>query len=259
MAVSGAKMMTRTKCLSYLETLLEPGRFQDYCPNGLQVAGKEQIDTLMTGVTASQDLIDAALDMRADAILVHHGFFWRGEDPRVIGVKQRRLKQLLINDINLIVYHLPLDGHPTLGNNAQLARLLGLKSDSTILGTGEPAIGLSGHFSLPKTIPEFVSDLNQSLGRTPLVIKGHDRPMKTIGWCTGAAQGYIEQAAEMGLDAYLSGEVSEQTAHLARELGINYFAAGHHATERYGVAALGAHLSDKFEIQHQFIDIDNPV
>ena len=259
MAVSGITMITRTKCLSYLETLLEPSRFQDYCPNGLQVEGKEKIDTLITGVTASQDLIDAALDMRADAVLVHHGFFWRGEDPRVIGIKQRRLKQLLINDINLIVYHLPLDAHPTLGNNAQLARVLGLKTDSMILGTGEPAIGLSGHFSSLKTIPEFVTELSQSLGRTPLVIKGHDRPMKTIGWCTGAAQGYIEQASEKGLDAYLSGEVSEQTAHLARELGINYFAAGHHATERYGVAALGAHLSDKFDIQHQFIDIDNPV
>ena len=259
MAVSGITMITRTKCLSYLETLLESGQFQDYCPNGLQVAGKEEIDTLITGVTASQDLIDAALDMRADAVLVHHGFFWRGEDPRVIGIKQRRLKQLLINDVNLIVYHLPLDAHPTLGNNSQLARVLGLKTDSMILGTGEPAIGMSGHLSSLKTIPDFVTELSQSLGRTPLVIKGHDRPMKTIGLCTGAAQGYIEQASEMGLDAYLSGEVSEQTAHLARELGINYFAAGHHATERYGVEALGAHLSDKFDIQHQFIDIDNPV
>ena len=259
MAVSGTTMITRTKCLSYIETLLEPARFQDYCPNGLQVSGKEHINTLISGVTASQALIDAAIELEADTILVHHGFFWRGEDPRVIGIKQRRLKQLLMNDINLIAYHLPLDAHPNLGNNAQLAGVLGLAIDGRISGTGDPAIGMCGCFAESKSVPEFVDELGQHLGREPLVIQGHNRPMTTIGWCTGAAQGYIEQAAELGLDAYLSGEVSEQTAHLARELGINYFAAGHHATERYGVKALGEHLAEQFEIQHQFIDIDNPV
>ncbi len=252
-------MITRTECLSYIETLLEPTRFQDYCPNGLQVAGNEHINTIISGVTASQALIDAAIDLQADAILVHHGFFWRGEDPRVIGIKQRRLKQLLMHDINLIAYHLPLDAHPGLGNNAQLAKVLGIEVDGTIAGTDEPAIGLSGRLLSPTPVSEFAAQLGQRLGREPLVIEGHNRPITTIGWCTGAAQGYIEQAAELGLDAYLSGEVSEQTAHLARELGIHYFAAGHHATERYGVAALGAHLATQFEIQHQFIDIDNPV
>lgn len=259
MAVDGTTMITRTECLSYIDTLLEPARFHDYCPNGLQVAGKGQIKTLISGVTASQALIDEAIEFEADALLVHHGFFWRGEDPRVIGIKQRRLKQLLMNDINLIAYHLPLDAHPVLGNNAQLAALLGIEIDGRIADTGDPAIGMCGCFSEPKSAPEFADELRQSLGRGPLVIQGHNRPMTTIGWCTGAAQGYIEQAAELGLDAYLSGEVSEQTAHLARELGINYFAAGHHATERYGVKALGEHLAEKFEIQHQFIDIDNPV
>jgi len=259
MAVDGTTMITRTECLSYIETLLEPARFQDYCPNGLQVAGKEQINTLITGVTASQALIDAAIDLQADAVLVHHGFFWRGEDPRVIGIKQRRLKQLLMHDINLIAYHLPLDAHPALGNNVQLAALLDIEVDGRIAGTGDPAIGLCGCLASPTSVPEFTDLLRQRLGREPLVIPGHNRPITTIGWCTGAAQGYIEQAAELGLDAYLSGEVSEQTAHLARELGIHYFAAGHHATERYGVAALGAHLADQFEIQHQFLDIDNPV
>jgi dinuclear metal center YbgI/SA1388 family protein len=259
MAVDGTTMITRTECLSYIETLLEPARFHDYCPNGLQVAGTEQINTLISGVTASQALIDAAIELEADAVLVHHGFFWRGEDPRVIGIKQRRLKQLLMNDINLIAYHLPLDAHPMLGNNAQLAELLGIEIDGRIAGTGDPAIGMCGCFAEPKSVPEFADELRQHLGREALVIQGHNRPMTTIGWCTGAAQGYIEQAAELGLDAYLSGEVSEQTAHLARELGINYFAAGHHATERYGVMALGEHLADQFEIQHQFIDIDNPV
>jgi len=259
LAVGSLAMITRTECLSYLETLLEPNRFQDYCPNGLQVAGQEDIHNLVTGVTASQELLDAALDLGADTILVHHGYFWRGEDPRVIGIKQRRLKQLLINDVNLMAYHLPLDAHSTLGNNAQLAELFSLEVDGRISATGDPAIALCGCFTQEKTVPEFADNIRQILGREPLVIQAHDRPMTTIGWCSGAAQGYIEQAAELGLDAFMSGEISEQTVHLARELGINYFAAGHHATERYGVKALGEHLAEQFDLQHQFIDIDNPV
>lgn len=252
-------MITRSEFLSYLETLLEPNRFQDYCPNGLQVAGTEYINNVVTGVTASQDLLDAALDLNADTILVHHGYFWRGEDPRVIGIKQRRLKQLLVNNVNLIAYHLPLDAHPTLGNNAQLARLLDLETDGRISGTGDPAIALCGCLAEPKSVAEFTAQIRQTLGREPMVIQGHDRPITTIGWCSGAAQGFLEQAAVLGLDAYISGEISEPTVHLARELGINYFAAGHHATERYGVKALGEHLAQQFDIQHQFIDIDNPV
>ncbi len=252
-------MIPRTECLSYLETLLEPNRFHDYCPNGLQIAGSEHIENIVSGVTASLDLIEAALDFGADTLLVHHGYFWRGEDPRVIGIKQRRLKQLLINNVNLIAYHLPLDAHPTLGNNAQLSELLALEVDGRIAGTGDPAIALCGCLAEPKSVPEFADHLRQTLGREPLVIQAHNRPITTIGWCTGAAQGYIEQAAELGLDAFLSGEISEQTVHLARELGINYFAAGHHATERYGILALGEHLAERFDLNHQFIDIDNPV
>ena len=252
-------MITRTECLSYLETLLEPNRFQDYCPNGLQVAGNEQIKNIVSGVTASQALLDAALDLEADTILVHHGYFWQGEDPRIIGIKQKRLKQLLVNDINLIAYHLPLDAHPTLGNNAQLAELFNIEVDGRISGTGEPALALCGCLDEPQTVPEFADKIWQVLEREPLVIQAHDRPMTTIGWCSGAAQGYIEQAAELGLDAFMSGEISEKTVHLARELGINYFAAGHHATERCGVKALGEHLAEQFDVQHQFVDIDNPV
>lgn len=252
-------MVTRNECLSYLETLLETNRFQDYCPNGLQVAGREDISNLVAGVTASQDLIEAALDVGADTLLVHHGYFWKGEDPRIIGIKQKRLKQLLVNDVNLLAYHLPLDAHPVLGNNAQLAKLLNIEVDGRMAGTGEPALGFCGCFSELKTVTEFTTQLRQTLGREPVVIQGHDRPMSTIAWCSGAAQDYIEQAADLGLDAFVSGEISERTVHLARELGINYFAAGHHATERYGVKALGAHLAEKFDLQYQFIDIDNPV
>lgn len=252
-------MITRIECLSYLETLLEPSRFRDYAPNGLQVEGTNELSVIVTGVTASQALIDAVVDLQADALLVHHGYFWRGEDQCVTGIKQKRIKQLLAHDINLLAYHLPLDAHPSLGNNAQLAEYLGIEVDGRISGTGDPAIALCGCLNKQQSIPEFSDTLRQVLGREPLAIAGHDRPISTIGWCTGAAQGYIEQAAELGLDAYLSGEISEQTAHLARELGINYFAAGHHATERYGIKALGEHLADQFGLQHHFIDIDNPV
>lgn len=252
-------MITRTECLSYIETLIEPAKFRDYCPNGLQVEGAETIKNIVSGVTASQALIEAAIEYEADTILVHHGYFWRGEEPRVVGIKQRRLKQLLTHNINLLAYHLPLDAHPTLGNNAQLAARLGIEIDGRIAGTGDPAIGLCGCFNDAKSLPELADHLRQTLGSEPTVIQAHNRPITTIGWCTGAAQGYIEQAAELGLDAYLSGEISEQTTHLARELGINYIAAGHHATERYGVQALGEHLASHFGVMHQFIEIDNPV
>ena len=231
-------MITRSECLAYLETILEPEKFQDYCPNGLQVAGRIHIDTLVTGVTASQALLDAALDLKADTILVHHGYFWRGEDPTVVGIKQRRLKQLLMNDINLITYHLPLDAHPVMGNNAQLANLLEIAVKGSIPNTGQPNIALYGNVEPLVMAVDFADKIYRALQRTPLLIEGHDRPIKSIGWCSGAAQGYIEQAAVLGLDAFISGEISEQTVHLARELGIHYFAAGHHATERYGVQTL---------------------
>ena len=252
-------MITRTDLLSYLETLLSPEQFQDYCPNGLQVAGAEEITTLVTGVTASQALLDAAIAAGADAILVHHGYFWRGEEPRIIGLKQKRLKTLLVNDVNLFAYHLPLDGHAELGNNMQLATMLGFEVLGTIGGTGSPELALQGRLPNAQSADDLAAMLAEKLGHTPLVIEGHSRPIEKVGWCTGAAQGYIEQAAAAGLDAFISGEASEQTTHLARELGITYFAAGHHATERYGVQALGMHLAVQFDIAHQFIDIPNPV
>lgn len=252
-------MITRTELLAYIDETLEPGRFKDYCPNGLQVAGKHQIETLISGVTASEAFIDAAIEAEADAVLVHHGYFWRGEDPCIVGMKQRRLKRLLQHDINLIAYHLPLDAHPVLGNNAQLALKLGLEIDGRISGTGDPAIGLCGALSEPQSLADFAIHVNHRLEREPLVVQGHDRPITTIGWCTGAAQGFLQQAADLGLDAFLSGEISEPTTHMARELGIHYIAAGHHATERYGVQALGEDLAQRFNIRHHFIDIDNPV
>jgi len=252
-------MISRVECLSYLDALLKPNLFKDYCPNGLQVAGCEKISRLVTGVTASQALLDAAIDLGADTILVHHGYFWRGEEPCIVGIKQRRLKKLLLNDVNLLAYHLPLDAHSVLGNNVQLAKLLGVTIEGAVPYTGEPALALYGQLERVQTSDELIATITQSLGRQPLFIQGHDRVNSSIAWCSGSAQGYIEQAAAMGVDVFISGEISEQTVHLARELGINYFAAGHHATERYGVQALGEHLAEKFALTHTFIDIDNPV
>ena len=252
-------MITRTELLAYLDETLEPGRFQDYCPNGLQVAGKQEISTVISGVTASEAFLQAAIEADADAVLVHHGYFWRGEDQRVTGMKQRRLKLLLENDISLIAYHLPLDAHPLLGNNAQLAKILGLERAGRMSGTGEPAIGVCGCLPAPRSLSDFADHIELKLNRKPLVVKGHERPINTVGWCTGAAQGFLQQAAELGLDAFISGEISEPTFHTAKELGINYIAAGHHATERYGVQAVGEALAQRFNIRHHFIDIDNPV
>lgn len=252
-------MITRTELLDYLDTKLESGRYKDYCPNGLQVAGTQEVNTIVTGVTASLALIEAAIEAQADTIIVHHGYFWRGEDARVVGIKQQRLKLLLTHDINLIAYHLPLDAHPELGNNVQLGNRLNIEIDGRVSGTGDPAIALCGSLNEVKSLSDFTADIRLALQREPTVIQGHDRQISTVGWCTGAAQSYLLQAAELGLDVFVSGEISEQTVHLARELGINYIAAGHHATERYGVQALGEHLAAQFDITHRFIDINNPV
>lgn len=252
-------MVDRDELITYLDTFLESGAYQDYAPNGLQVAGRQEIATLVSGVTASQALIEAAIEARADALLVHHGWFWRGEAPCIVGIKQRRLKRLLCADLNLIAYHLPLDGHPELGNNARLGALLGIDVAGRF-GSG-PGGGLACHGTLeaPLTAAAVGERLAQRLGRSPLLLPGGTHAIRRIGWCSGAAQDTLEQAAVLGLDAFISGEASERTAHLARELGIHYFAAGHHATERYGVAALGDHLAGKFGLTHRFVDIDNPV
>ncbi len=239
----------------HLATTLDINRFRDYCPNGLQVEGRQQVRHIVTGVTASMALLEAAQQQGADMVLVHHGYFWRGEDPRVVGPRQRRLKHLLAHDINLFAYHLPLDAHPELGNNAQLARVLGFVPEGRF---GEQDLGWTGRAPV-STVGELAALVERTLGRTPVVIGESSQPLARIGWCTGAAQGAMDAAVAAGVTAYLSGEISEQTVHLARETGVAYLACGHHATERYGVQALGAHLAQEFGIRHQFIDIDNPV
>jgi dinuclear metal center YbgI/SA1388 family protein len=247
----------RDELAKYLGQTLDINRFRDYCPNGLQVEGRAQIRKLVTGVTASQALIDAAIETRADAILVHHGYFWRGEDARVVGPKHRRLKALLSNDINLFAYHLPLDSHPELGNNVQLARVLGLVADGRF---GDDSLGWLG--VVPdgvRTVGEFARVVEAGLGRSPLVIGDPAQLVTRVAWCTGAAHSMLADAITAGANVYLSGEISEPIVHLARETGVAYLACGHHATERYGVQALGAHLVARFGIEHCFIDIENPV
>jgi len=250
-------MVKLMELVRYCDGLLEIDRFKDYCPNGLQVEGKAQIKHIVSGVTASQALIDAAIEQKADALVVHHGFFWRGEDARIVGIKRQRIQALLGSGISLLAYHLPLDAHPVLGNNAQLALRLGLNVEGQF-GPEQPAIGLYGKLSEPTLISDFLSTIEQQLNRAPTHIPCEVDKIQKVAWCTGGAQSYIQAAVELGVDAYISGEISEQTTHIARECGVHYIAAGHHATERYGAQALGRHLGEHFAIKNTFIDIDNP-
>ncbi len=252
-------MVALSELVQYCDTLLDVGAYQDYCPNGLQIEGKDEVRSIVAGVSASQALIDAALEQEADLLLVHHGYFWKGEAGPITGIKRNRIRALLANDISLLAYHLPLDGHPELGNNAQLGKLWGIECEGRF-GNG-PNGGLGMFGSLPQTMPlsELVQFIGGSLQREPLVIEGGDHPIRRVGWCSGAAQDYIEAAAEQGLDAFISGEISEPTVHAARELGIHYLSAGHHATERLGVQALGVQISDYFSLKYQFVEITNPV
>ncbi|AAY39159.1 Nif3-like dinuclear metal center hexameric protein [Pseudomonas syringae] len=237
---------------------LNSARIQDYCPNGLQVEGRPQVMRIVSGVTASQALLDAAVDAQADLVLVHHGYFWKGENPCVVGMKQRRLKTLLKHDISLLAYHLPLDVHPEVGNNVQLARQLDITVEGPLDPESPRVVGLIGSLSEPVTARDFARRVQDALGREPLLIEG-SQMIRRVGWCTGGGQNYIDQAVLEGVDLFLSGEASEQTFHSARENDISFIAAGHHATERYGVQALGDYLARRFALEHIFIDCPNPI
>lgn len=251
-------MIDRTQLLKHLDTLLNSARIKDYCPNGLQVEGSEDVHYVVTGVTASQALIDAAIACGADTILVHHGYFWKGENERITGIKKERLKSLLQHDINLIAYHLPLDLHPVYGNNVQLADVLGLQIDG-LLNEADPSMpGHIGRLPEPMTGRQFADWIGQQLQRVPQHIGEANDIVETVAWCTGGAQGYLQAAIDAGVDAYITGEINEPAVHLARETGTHFYAAGHHATERYGAKALGEYLAQEFHLRVDFIDIDNP-
>jgi dinuclear metal center YbgI/SA1388 family protein len=248
--------MRREELLRYLDELLEPARFRDYCPNGLQVEGAGEISRIVAGVTACRALIDAAAERGADTLLVHHGWFWRGEDVRVTGFRKARLQTLLARDINLVAYHLPLDAHPEFGNNARLAALLDWRVEGRF---GEQEMGWIGRPAFAATLAELARRAAGALRRAPLTIGGADRRIERLAWCSGGGQAYFEQAVALGVDAFVSGEISESAVHLARESGAAYLAIGHHASERLGVQALAGHLSAKFGLACEFVDIDNPV
>ena len=250
--------VSNSQLLEFLNALLTSEKVNDYCPNGLQVEGKREVTKLVTGVTASQALIDHAVSINADAILVHHGYFWKNESPCITGMKRKRIHTLLQHNINLYAYHLPLDIHPSLGNNAQLAKLLDIVDIAPLDTNNQQSVVMQGRFE-GGIYPTELSDLlSYVLTKTPLHVPANKTTIETVAWCTGGGQGYIDLAAEKGIDAYITGEVSEQTIHTAREMDIHFYAAGHHATERYGVKALGEYIQQELEIETIFVDIDNP-
>lgn len=248
-------MAERQRIESSLNELLRPEGFKDYGPNGLQVEGRREVRRIASGVTASLAFIDAALAAGADTLFVHHGLFWRGHDGRLTGWLKERVARLLRADANLFAYHLPLDAHPELGNNAQLGLRLGLRADARF---GEQDLGFIGAAADATDAAALAARVQRALGRAPLLLPGDGRTLRRVAWCTGGAQGHFEAAIAAGADAYLTGELSEPQAHLARETGVAYLACGHHATERYGAPAVAAHIAAQFGIEHQFIEIDNP-
>lgn len=249
-------MTPRSEIESYLNTLLEVGKFRDYGPNGLQVEGAAEVRRIVSGVTASHAFIEAAVARGADTLLVHHGLFWKGHDGRLTGWLKQRVALLMRHDINLLAYHLPLDAHPAYGNNAQFGRRLGWQADARF---GEQDLGFIGTAAEALTAEALAARLADSLGRAPVLAPGEaGRPLRRVAWCTGGAQGYFEAAIAAGADVFVTGEISEPQAHLARETGVSFIACGHHASERYGAPALGAHLAEQFGVAHEFIEIGNP-
>jgi dinuclear metal center YbgI/SA1388 family protein len=247
-------MAQRTEIESHLSALLAVDRFKDYGPNGLQVEGRPEVRRLVSGVTASLALIEAAVADGADAILVHHGLFWRGQSGCITGWMRQRLAPLLAHGINLFAYHLPLDAHAELGNNAQLGQRLGMRADARF---GDQDLGCIGA-AAASDAAALAAQVQVALGRIPVLLPGDGRPLRRVAWCTGGAQGHFEAAIAAGADAYITGELSEPQAHIARETGVAFLACGHHATERYGAPAVGEHLAQRFGLAHRFIDIPNP-
>ena len=248
-------MVARVELDIYLNALLETARFQDYGPNGLQVEGKAEVHKIVSGVTASLALIDAAIDAEADAVLVHHGLFWKSQDGRLTGWMKQRVERLLRHQVNLFAFHLPLDAHPLYGNNAQFGNRLGVSADAYF---GNQNLGCMGSLSEPLSLQALSAMLQSQLRRVPTLAPGDGRPLRRLAWCTGGAQGYFEAAISSGADVFITGEISEPQAHLAAETGVAFIACGHHASERFGAPALAQHLADKFGLEHQFIEIANP-
>lgn len=252
-----------SELVRWLDAYLEASRFKDYCPNGLQVEGTVNVRHIVTGVTASMALLEAAVERGADTILVHHGWFWKNEDERIRGMKKKRIAYALEHNLNLIAYHLPLDAHPEVGNNTQLARQLGFKQDLDAngqpKGIGPNNLIQTGYLDIPESLGSLSAKISDILQRKALTVGNPQQVIERLAWCTGGAQGYMSEAIEAGVDLYISGEASEPTYHYACETSTAYIGAGHHATERYGVKALGEKVAEHFKVQVEFIDINNPI
>ena len=252
-------MISRDQLVAACDHQLRAAQFKDFTVNGLQVSGSEQVKRVMTGVTACQALLDEAVAWQADMVLVHHGYFWKNEPVAITGMKQKRIKTLLDNNISLLAYHLPLDAHAEMGNNAELARRLGWKVEGCLDGELGEGLLWSGRLAQPVSVNALGEQIAHTLQRQPLIIEAPQvGDIERIAWCTGGAQDMITAAFEADAQAFVSGEISERTTHLAREMGIHYIAAGHHANERYGVQTLGEWLSEEYDVEHRFVDIDNP-
>ena len=249
-------MASRKDIETKLQQLLLPDSFKDYGPNGLQVEGTAEVQRIASGVTASRAFIEQALAWGADTLLVHHGLFWHGHDGRLTGWLAERVRLLMAAHVNLLAYHLPLDAHAELGNNAQLGLRLGLRADARF---AEQALGFIGPAPAEcSRVQALARQARHALLREPLVLPGDGRLLQRVAWCTGGAQSYFEAAIAAGADAFITGEISEPQAHLSRETGVAFLACGHHATERYGAPAVAAHVAAQFGLEHRFIDVDNP-
>ncbi|WMY97637.1 MAG: Nif3-like dinuclear metal center hexameric protein [Arsenophonus sp.] len=246
--------MHNLKLEKIINTYLGIDKYHDSVPNGLQVEGCEEIKKIVTGVTASQSLLNTAVCLKAHAIIVHHGYFWKNESNLIKNIKRKRLKTLLSNNINLYAYHIPLDAHPVIGNNVQLGNIIGVNIDDYIT----PLLPV-GRFSIPISSSELMTRLKNRLDRQPLYYGDFiSKKISTVAWCSGKGQKFIETVAKLGIDAFITGEVSEETFHISKEMKIHFYSAGHHATERYGIKALGEWIKKNYNLDVTFIDIPNP-
>ena len=252
-------MATLADIIQWCDSTLKSHEFKDYAPNGLQIEGKTEVNKIVCAVTASQTAIDAAIAQGADLLLVHHGYFWKGEAYPITGMRGKRIKSLIQQDISLVGYHLPLDSHPTLGNNAAIADLLELQNIEALDPTERHPIGNIGYLKSAMSPEAFKAFVSERLGFDAIHLPCDKSTIQKVGFCTGAAQDFISKAAEQGCDAFISGEVSERTYYEAKELDVHYYACGHHATERYGVQRLAKAISEQFNIEYSYFELNNPI
>ena len=252
-------MANLNEIIQWCDQTLKSHEFKDYAPNGLQIEGTSEVKKILCAVTASQTAIDAAVAYGADLLLVHHGYFWKGEPYPITGMRGKRIKSLIQHDISLVGYHLPLDSHPTIGNNAAIADLLELEHIQALDPNERNPIGNIGYLKSAMSPEVFKQFASEKLGFDAIHLPADKTSIQKVGFCTGGAQDYIKKAADQDCDAYISGEVSERTFYEAQELNVHYYACGHHATEKYGVQRLAKAISEQFNIEYSYFELNNPI